>query len=81
MPEDDRLQAIKHLLFNYARSRSLRHIRDPHAVIVLANEIMRVVDSLSSNSRAVLQPNFRLYDRAAAIHGSEFHLGFARPPP
>ncbi|TKV77734.1 hypothetical protein FDV58_29470 [Bradyrhizobium elkanii] len=44
MPEDERLQAIKHLLFNYVRSPSFCHIRDPHAVIVLANEIMRVVD-------------------------------------
>jgi hypothetical protein len=48
MPEDERLQAIKHLLFNYVRSPSLRHIRDPHAVIVLANEIMRVVDGRNS---------------------------------
>jgi hypothetical protein len=48
MPEDDRLQAIKHLLFNYVRSPSLRHIRDPHAIIVLANEIMRVVNSRNS---------------------------------
>lgn len=48
MPEDDRLQAIKHLLFNYVQSPSLRHIRDPHAIIVLANEIMRVVDGRNS---------------------------------
>lgn len=48
MPEDDRLQAIKHLLFNYIRSPSLRHIRDPHAVMVLANEIMRVVNGRNS---------------------------------
>jgi hypothetical protein len=48
MPEDERLQAIKHLLFNYVRSPSLRHIRDPHALIVLANEIMRVVDGRNS---------------------------------
>lgn len=48
MPEDDRLEAIKHLLFNYVRSPSLRHIRDPHAIIVLANEIMRVVNGRNS---------------------------------
>ena len=48
MAEDDRLQAIKHLLFNYVRSPSLRHIRDPHAVIVLANEIMRVINDRNS---------------------------------
>lgn len=48
MPGDDRLQAIKHLLFNYARSPSLRHIRDPHTITVLANEIMRVVNGRNS---------------------------------
>jgi hypothetical protein len=48
MPEDDSLQAIKHLLFNFVRSPSLRHIRDPHTVIVLANEIMRVVNGRNS---------------------------------
>jgi len=45
MLDDDRLRDIKHLLFNYARSPSLRLIRDPHTTItVLANEIMRVVN-------------------------------------
>jgi hypothetical protein len=48
MPEDDSLQAIKDLLFNFVRSHSLRHIRDPHTVIVLANEIMRVVNGRNS---------------------------------
>lgn len=48
MRDDDRLRAIKHLLFNYARSPSLRHIRDPHMINVLANEIMRVVDGRHS---------------------------------
>lgn len=44
MSNDDRLQEIKRLLLNYARSPSLRHIRDPNTVHVLASEIMRVVD-------------------------------------
>lgn len=48
MPEDDSLQAIKHLLFNFVRSPSLRHIRDPHTIIVLANEIIRVVNGRNS---------------------------------
>lgn len=48
MSNDDRLHAIKQLLFNHARSPSLRHIRDPHAIIVLANEIMRVADGRNS---------------------------------
>jgi hypothetical protein len=36
---------------------------------------------LSGNSRAVLQTNLRLYDRAVVIRGSESHIGFAGPPP
>lgn len=48
MPEDDSLQAIKHLLFNFVRSPSLRHIRDPHTIIVLANEIMGAVNGRNS---------------------------------
>lgn len=48
MPDDDRLQAIRRLLFNYARSPSLRHVRDPHTITILANEIMRVVNGRNS---------------------------------
>jgi hypothetical protein len=48
MPHDDRLQAVRALLFNYSRSPSLRHIRDPHALSVLATEIMRVIDGRNS---------------------------------
>lgn len=44
MSNDDRLQEIKRLLSNHARSPSLRHIRDPNTIHVLASEIMRVVD-------------------------------------
>jgi hypothetical protein len=48
MLNDDTLQAVRELLFNYTRSPSLRHIRDPHAIGVLLNEIMRVIDGRHS---------------------------------
>jgi len=44
MREDERLWAVKDLLFDYVKSPSLRHIRDPHALIKLAQEIVRRVD-------------------------------------
>ena len=40
MTEDQRLWAVKELLFSYVRSPSLRHIRDPYAVSKLAGEIV-----------------------------------------
>ncbi|MDX9862696.1 MAG: hypothetical protein RBS99_17450 [Rhodospirillales bacterium] len=42
MPEDVRLDVVKSLLFDYVKSPSLRHIRDPHAVNKLAREITSV---------------------------------------
>ena len=42
MPEDVRLDEVKSLLFDYVKSPSLRHIRDPHAVNKLAREITSV---------------------------------------
>lgn len=44
MSEDPRLYSVKNLLFEYVKSPSLRHIRDPYALIKLAQEIMRAVD-------------------------------------
>lgn len=48
MAEDDRLYAIKELLFRYVRSPSLRHIRDRESVIALAQDIFRAVDRNNS---------------------------------
>lgn len=48
MTDSDKLRAVQELLSNYARSPSLRHIRDPHTIAILANEIMRVVDGRNS---------------------------------
>lgn len=44
MPEDDRVWAVKELLFSYVRSPSLRHIRDPYSVTKLAAEIVKTLD-------------------------------------
>ena len=48
MPGDTRLQAIRDLLFKHVQSPSLRHIRDSNELHILANEIMRVVESRDS---------------------------------
>jgi hypothetical protein len=44
MREDERIWAVKELLFDYVKSPSLRHIRDPHSVTKLAQEIVKRVD-------------------------------------
>jgi len=44
MAEDDRIWAVKELLFDYVKSPSLRHLRDPHSVHKLALEIVRRID-------------------------------------
>jgi hypothetical protein len=44
MREDERVWSVKELLFDYVKSPSLRHIRDPHSVTRLAQEIVRRID-------------------------------------
>jgi hypothetical protein len=44
MKEDERVSEVRQLLFDYVKSPSLRHIRDPHSVIKLAQEIVRRID-------------------------------------
>lgn len=44
MTEDERVWAIKELLFDYVKSPSLRHIRDPHSIVRLAQDIVRRID-------------------------------------
>ncbi len=48
MREDERIWVVKELLFDYVKSPSLRHIRDPHSVIRLAQEIVRRLDRSNS---------------------------------
>ncbi len=48
MKEDERIWAVKDALFDYVKSPSLRHIRDPHSIIKLAQEIVRRIDRGSS---------------------------------
>jgi hypothetical protein len=44
MREDERIWAVKELLSDYVKSPSLLHIRDPHSIIRLAQEIVRRID-------------------------------------
>ena len=44
MRDDERVWTVKELLFDYVKSPSLRHIRDPHSVNRLAQEIVRRID-------------------------------------
>lgn len=44
MREDECVWVVKELLFDYVKSPSLRHIRDPHSIVRLAQEIVRRID-------------------------------------
>ncbi|MET4017190.1 hypothetical protein [Bradyrhizobium sp. S3.2.12] len=44
----DRQSAVASLLFDYLKSPSLRHLRDPHSVHVLATKIVSAVDRAGS---------------------------------
>jgi hypothetical protein len=44
MTEDEHIWDVKRLLFDYVKSPSLRHIRDPHSITRLAQEIVRQID-------------------------------------
>ena len=44
MREDERIWSIGELLSDYVKSPSLRHIRDPHSVTRVAQEIVRRID-------------------------------------
>ena len=44
----DRQSAVASLLFDYVKSPSLRHLRDPHSVHKLAREIVSAIDRASS---------------------------------
>jgi hypothetical protein len=43
MPDDNRLDAVRRLLFEYVKSPSLTHLRDPYALGKLAQEIVKAV--------------------------------------
>lgn len=48
MLEDERVWAVKHLLFDYVKSPSLRHIRDPNSVSILARNIVARIDQANA---------------------------------
>ena len=43
MLDDERTYAVRRLLFEYVRSPSLRHIRDPYVLQRLASDIVKAV--------------------------------------
>jgi len=51
MREDNRIETVKSILFDYVKSPSLRHIRDPHSLDKLAREIIGCLN----HSRTVWQ--------------------------
>ena len=46
--ESDRIYALTSILFEYVKSPSLRHIRDPHNIQKLATELLGAVDRSGS---------------------------------
>ncbi len=46
--DNDRIYALTSRLFDYVKSPSLRHIRDPHSIRKLARELMTAVDRAGS---------------------------------
>lgn len=44
----DRQYAVASLLFDYVKSPSLRHLRDPHSIHRLARDIVNALDRASS---------------------------------
>lgn len=43
MSDDERIWAVKRLLFEYVKSPSVRHMRDPHSVHNLARDILKQI--------------------------------------
>lgn len=48
MFDNDRVYAVRRLIFDYVRSPSLRHLRDPHSVGKLAEQVVVAVDRAPS---------------------------------
>ncbi len=46
--ESDRIRAVTSRIFDYVKSPSLRHIRDPHSIHRLAEELLKAVDRAGS---------------------------------
>lgn len=48
MREDERVWAVKELLFGYVKTPALRHIRDPNSVSILARNIVARIDQANA---------------------------------
>ena len=67
MLDNDRVDSVKRLLFDYVRSPSLKHIRDPYSVIKLAKDIVRSLDRQSGTWRKWDGQRDVLIKEAAAV--------------
>lgn len=41
---NERVQAVRQLIFDYVRSPSLRHLRDPHSLDALVRQVIKAID-------------------------------------
>jgi hypothetical protein len=65
MSADKRLNEVRTLLFEYTRSPSIQHIKDPYSIDVLAQRIMRAVDGRHTMWRRWTGPREQLLKAAA----------------
>jgi hypothetical protein len=65
MSADKRLNAVRELLYEYTRSPSIQHIKDPYSLDVLAQRIMRTVEGPNTMWRRWNEPREVLLKAAA----------------
>lgn len=66
MLDDDRVDTVKRLLFDYVKSPSLRHIKDPYMLIKLAQDIVKKLDRGNSPWTKWTGPREQLVESATA---------------
>jgi hypothetical protein len=64
--DDDRVDAVKRLLFDYVKSPSLRHIKDPYMLFKLAQDIVKKLDRGNSPWTKWTGPREQLVESATA---------------
>lgn len=66
MLDDHRVDTVKRLLFDYVKSPSLRHIKDPYMLITLAQDIVKKLDRGNSAWTKWNGPREQLVESATA---------------
>jgi hypothetical protein len=83
--ESDRIDALTSRLFEYVKSPSLKHIRDPHNVQSLAHELLTAVDRASSIWKKWDGPREQIAKSAARcwipVEDLQAHLNHLPGPP